>query len=418
MSSSSICQKLYNLENRVKALENLNENENMTLTMKVGLLHSLTGTMALSETPVHQAALMAIDEINKNGGVKVGPHTTFIEPITKDGESDPAVFKTKAQELIDQGVEAIFGCWTSSSRKAVQEITETNKTLLFYPTQYEGEECSRYTMYLGFSPNQQSIPAVQYFMEEHPSPVKDTFLVGSDYVYPRTSNEITKKQLAEDYNQVVVGEEYLPLGEVSGIDSVLEKIKNALPTGGYIINTLNGDQNVSFFAGLKSKGLTAENGYYVMSFSISEQESESIGPENLAGHYIASKCISSLNTVKASAYVSKTEARYGNDKPGDADEAIYTAMYLWKQAAEKTKSVDTDAVSQELRGMSFDAPQGLVQIRNNNHLQQPLRIGLFNITSKLEIVKEIQDIEPKAWNLEKNFICDHSDPNKGEKYQF
>ena len=241
-------------------------------TVKVGLLHSLSGTMAISETSVRDAEKLAIQEINDQGGV-MGKK---IEIIEEDGASDPQIFSEKAKKLLmNDKVATIFGCWTSASRKAVKPVVEGSNGLLWYPTQYEGMEQSKNIMYMGAAPNQQIVPAIEYLMKNGK---KKMFLVGSDYVFPQTANRIIKAQLAAQGGEVV-GEEYTPMG-YTDYATIISKIKAAHPD--VIVNTLNGDSNVAFFKQLKDAGVTAE-ACPVMSFSIAEEEIKGIGAENIEG---------------------------------------------------------------------------------------------------------------------------------------
>lgn len=219
-------------------------------TIKVGILHSLSGTMAISETTVVEAEELAIEEINAAGGV-LGKQ---IEVIKEDGSSDWPTFAEKATKLIDQDkVVTIFGCWTSASRKAVLPVFESKNHLLWYPVQYEGQECSQNIFYTGAAPNQQIEPAVDWLLENKG---KQFFLVGSDYVFPRTANNIIKEQLKAKGGETV-GEDYLPLGNTE-VTPIITKIKKALPNGGVIFNTLNGDSNVAFFKQIQAAGLTPD----------------------------------------------------------------------------------------------------------------------------------------------------------------
>ncbi|MGB0278257.1 MAG: transporter substrate-binding protein, partial [Prochlorococcaceae cyanobacterium] len=215
-------------------------------TVTVGILHSLTGTMAISESTLVDTEKMAIDEINAAGGVEVDGKKYKIEYIVEDGASDWPTFAEKSKKLIDQDkVPVVFGGWTSASRKAMLPVYESKNAFLYYPIQYEGQECSKNIFYTGATPNQQSEPATFFMYKNSPAAGKPFFLVGSDYVFPRTSNTITKEQL-KSLGGEVVGEDYLPLGNTE-VAPIIAKIKKALPDGGVIINTLNGDQNVAFF---------------------------------------------------------------------------------------------------------------------------------------------------------------------------
>ena len=243
----------------------------------IGLLHSLSGTMAISEKTLLDAEIMAIEEINNSGGILLNGRRYEIKYIVEDGQSDWPTFARKANKLITvDRVPVVFGGWTSASRKAMLPVFELYDSLLFYPIQYEGQECSNNIFYTGATPNQQSEPATDFMYKRSPAAGGNFFLVGSDYVFPRTSNTITKAQLKQ-LGGKVVGEDYLPLGNTE-VAPIISKIKKALPNGGIIINTLNGDQNVAFFKQIQDAGITPSNGYYVMNYSIAEEEISIIGP--------------------------------------------------------------------------------------------------------------------------------------------
>jgi urea transport system substrate-binding protein len=241
-------------------------------TIKVGILHSLSGTMSISEKSVVDAEQLAIEEINAAGGV-LGKQ---IEAIVEDGNSDWPTFAEKAKKLIDQDkVVTVFGCWTSASRKAVLPVFEQKKHMLWYPVQYEGQECSQNIFYTGAAPNQQIEPAVDWLLQNKG---KEFFLVGSNYVFPKTANTIIKAQLAAKGGKTV-GEDYIPLGNTE-VAPIIAKIKKALPNGGVIFNTLNGDSNVAFFKGLQEAGMAPDK-YPTMSVSVAEEEIQAIGKEYL-----------------------------------------------------------------------------------------------------------------------------------------
>lgn len=383
-------------------------------TIKVGILHSLSGTMAISEKSVVDAELMAIDEINAAGGV-LGKK---IEPVKEDGGSDWPTFAEKAKKLIDQDkVVSIFGCWTSASRKAVLPVFEDKKHLLWYPVQYEGQECSQSIFYTGAAPNQQIEPAVDWLLQNKG---KDFFLVGSDYVFPRTANTIIKAQLAAKGGKTV-GEDYLPLGNTE-VTPIIAKIKAALPKGGVIFNTLNGDSNVAFFKQMQGAGLGPDK-YPVMSVSIAEEEVKAIGVEYLKGHYAAWNYFQTVDTPENQKFVQNFKAKYGQDRvTNDPMEAAYIAVYLWKQAVEKAKSTDIEAVKKAALTQTFDAPEGKVTLDNNHHLSKFVRIGEVAEDGLFKIVYASKEaIKPIPWNQyvaeTKGYACDWSDPAKGGKYK-
>lgn len=384
-------------------------------TIKVGILHSLSGTMAISEKSVVDAEQLAIEEINKAGGI-LGKK---IEPIVEDGNSDWPTFAEKAKKLIDQDkVVTVFGCWTSASRKAVLPVFESKNHQLWYPVQYEGQECSKNIFYTGAAPNQQIEPAVDWLLENKG---KKFFLVGSDYVFPRTANTIIKAQLAAKQGEVV-GEDYIPLGGTE-VTPIIAKIKAALPDGGVIFNSLNGDSNVAFFKQLQGAGLTPDK-YPTMSVSIAEEEVKAIGVEYLKGHYAAWNYFMTVDTPANKKFVEAFKAKYGKDRvTNDPMEAAYIMVYLWKQAVEKAGTADDlDKVRMAALGQSFDAPEGKVTMENNHHISKFVRIGEVAEDGMFKIVFETKEaVKPVPWNQyvaeTKGYSCDWSDPAKGGKYK-
>lgn len=334
--------------------------------IKVGILHSLSGTMAISETSVKDAELLAIKELNKKGGV-LGKK---IEPVIEDGASDWPTFAEKAKKLLQQDkVAAIFGGWTSASRKAMLPVVEQNHGLLFYPVQYEGMESSPNIFYSGAAPNQQIVPAVEWLLKNRGTKF---FLLGSDYVFPRTANAAIKAQLAAEGGQLV-GEEYTPLGHTD-YNTVIAKIKKDKPQ--VIFNTLNGDSNVAFFKQLKDAGITSKD-LTVLSVSIAEEEIRGIGAENLKGYLASWNYYQTTSTPENKEFVKKYKAEYGNDRvTDDPIEAAYFQVYLWAKAVEKAGSTDVDKVKQAAKGLEFNAPEGTVKIDGDNqHVYKTVRIG-------------------------------------------
>ncbi|MDB9447038.1 urea ABC transporter substrate-binding protein [Anabaena sp. CS-542/02] len=383
-------------------------------TIKVGILHSLSGTMAISERSVVDAERLAIKEINAAGGV-LGKQ---IEAITEDGASNWDTFREKATKLIDQDqTVVIFGCWTSASRKNVKPVFESKDHMLWYPVQYEGQECSKNIFYTGAAPNQQIEPSVDWMLKNKG---KEFFLVGSDYVFPRTANTIIKAQL-EALGGKTVGEDYLPLGNVE-VTPIISKIRQALPNGGVIYNTLNGDSNVAFFKQLKGAGLTADK-YPSMSVSIAEEEVKAIGVEYLQGHYAAWNYFQTVDTPANKKFVEAFKKEYGADRViNDPMEAAYVAVYLWKQAVEKAGTTDLDKVRAAAYGQTLDAPEGKVTMNANHHLSKIVRIGEVRQDGLFDIVYATPaPVEPIPWNQfvqeTQGFGCDWSDPAKGGKYK-
>lgn len=346
-------------------------------TVKVGILHSQSGSMAASEKAVLQAELMAIEEINSGGGV-LGH---LIEPVIEDGESNARVFADKATKLITKdGVKTIFGCWTSDSRKAVKAIVEEEYNLLWYPLQYEGMEASPNIMYVGAAPNQQIVPAIDYCFENFG---KRMYLLGSDYVFPQTANRIIKAQLKALGGQVV-GEEYASLMEIDFKD-IIDHIKAAKPD--VIINTLNGDSNIAFFAQLRAADISAED-LPVMSFSIGESEIKNIGAQSCKGNYVAWTYFESLASNKNHKFVEDYKKHYGQEqKVEDPVEAGYMAVYLWASCCEKAGTFDIEPIRIAAKGLSYIAPEGMVTIEGSNqHLNKTVRIGVIEESGDIKEV--------------------------------
>jgi urea transport system substrate-binding protein len=345
--------------------------------IKVGILHSLTGTMSISETAVVDATKLAIDEVNAAGGI----NGRKLEVIVADGKSDDSTFAAEAERLITQDrTSVVFGCWTSACRKTVKPIFEKYDHLLFYPLQYEGLEYSKNIIYTGATPNQQILPAVKWAHEKLGPRV---FLVGSDYVFPRTANEIIKDRLKQ-LGGTVVGEEYVLLGSQS-VDAVVRKIAAAKPS--YILNTINGDTNVAFFKALRAKGITPQK-VPTISFSISEAELATMGAKDLAGHYASWNYFQSVPTPANQIFVKAFQDRYGSHRvTGDPMEAAYFGVHLWALAARSADSALPEAVRKALPAQRFVAPEGPVYIDpENNHTAKTVRIGKILANGQFEMV--------------------------------
>ncbi|AFI30274.1 urea ABC transporter substrate-binding protein [Bacillus sp. JS] len=335
-------------------------------SVKVGILHSLSGTMAISEVSVHDAELIAIQEINQKGGV-LGKK---LEPVVEDGASDWPTYAEKMRKLLQQDkVAAVFGGWTSASRKAMLPVVEQNNGLLFYPVQYEGMETSPNIFYTGATTNQQIVPAVDWLLKNKG---KKFFLIGSDYVFPRTANKIIKAQVKAGGGEIA-GEEYTPLGHTN-YSTLVSKIKEKQPD--VIFNTLNGDSNVAFFKQLKDAGISADD-MPVMSASVAEEEIRGIGPDVLKGHYAVWNYFQTTNTSENQTFVKNYKKMNGDSRvTSDPIEAGYNAVYLWAAAVEKAKSFDVDKVKKAADGISFKAPGGTVKIDGDTqHLYKTVRIG-------------------------------------------
>jgi urea transport system substrate-binding protein len=346
-------------------------------TIKVGILHSLSGTMAISEVSVRDAELLAIEEINAKGGV-LGKK---IEAKVEDGASDWPTFAEKAQKLISvDKVVTTFGGWTSASRKAMLPVFEKNKALLWYPVQYEGLETSPYIFYSGATTNQQIIPGMDYLKAQGKTKI---FLVGSDYVFPRTANKEIKAYAAAN-GITIVGEEYTPLGHTE-YSTVVNKLKDAKPDA--VFNTLNGDSNVAFFKQFKAAGLTAQS-MPVMSVSVAEEEVRGIGPENVVGHLTAWNYYQTTDTPANKTFVEAYKKKFGaNRVVGDPIEAGYIQVYLWAAAVEKAGTTEVEAVRKAADGITFDAPEGKVTIDGaTQHLYKTARIGVIEANG---LIKEV-----------------------------
>lgn len=349
-------------------------------SIKVGFINSLSGTMAISETTVSESLKMAADEINEAGGV----NGKKLDVVTEDGASEPAVFAERSTRLIQQEcVAAVFGGWTSASRKAMLPVFESNNSLLFYPVQYEGMESSPNIFYSGATTNQQIIPALDYLKEEEG--VKKLFLVGSDYVFPRTANMIIK-QYAEANGIEIVGEEYTPLGSTD-FTTIANRIKGSGADA--VFNTLNGDSNVAFFRQYNSLGLNSDS-MPVMSVSIAEEEVEGIGASNVEGQLTAWNYYQTVESAENKKFVEAFKDRYGQDRvTSDPMEAAYTSLYLWKAMVEKADSFDVDAVREAAADTTFDAPEGKVTVNGENqHLAKTPRIGRINDKGLIDVIWE------------------------------
>ena len=345
--------------------------------VRVGILHSLTGTMAISERAVVDATLLAIEEINASGGL-LGRQ---LVPIIADGESDWPVFAAEAERLITkEAVAVVFGCWTSASRRTVRPVFERHDHLLFYPVQYEGVEASRNIVYTGAAPNQQILPAVKWSFDNLG---KRFFLVGSDYVFPRTANAIIRDQVASLGGEVV-GEAYIDLGS-HDVDGVIAAILEAKPA--VILNTINGDSNVAFFKALRQSGVGPSD-IPTMSFSISEQELQTMGVEGMVGDLACWNYFQTTAGEENAGFVARCQKRYGADRvTTDPMEAAYFGVYLWAEAVKSIGGFDARQVVGELPGQSYDAPGGLVHIDGrNNHCWKQVRIAKIKADGQFEEV--------------------------------
>ncbi|NEP13352.1 MAG: urea ABC transporter substrate-binding protein [Symploca sp. SIO2C1] len=356
-------------------------------SVKVGILHSLQGTMAISEAPLKDAELMAIAEINQAGGV-LGK---LIEPVIEDGASNPSLFESKARKLIQQDqIVTLFGGWTSACRKAVLPVLEELNAQLWYPLQYEGLESSKHVFYTGSCPNQQVEPAVGWLLQNQG---KRFYLLGSDYVFPRTVNKIIKAQLKQQ-GGIVVGEDYLPLG-TQDFRKVITRIKQQAPD--VVFSTINGDSNIAFYRQYQELGLTADK-IPIMAVSIAEEELQRIG-KAATGHYASWTYFQSLETPNNRKFVNNFQRCYGAERvTSDPIEAAYSQVYIWKQAVELAQSFEVDRVRVAAYGQSFEAPGGCICIEPNHHVGKVSQIGRILPTGQFEIVKTSNNlIKPLPW---------------------
>lgn len=357
-------------------------------TVKVGIIHSLTGTMAISEASVVDAEKLAIDEINASGGV-LGK---TIDPIVEDGASDWPTFAEKARKLLENDhVVATFGAFTSASRKAVLPVFERNKALLYYPTFYEGLEKSPAIIYTGAEASQQTLAAVSWLMANKG---KTVYLVGSDYIWPRTTNKLARASVTKQ-GGYIVGEDYLPLGNIE-FSSVINKIKAAKPD--IVLSTIVGGSNVAFYKQLKAAGIDSSN-QTLMALAVTEEEVTGIGAENLTGFLTCMSYFQSLKNPVNEKFVAAFKARYGEKRVvGDPMAAAYTAVYLWKKAVEKAGSFDVPAVIAASSELTLDAPEGEVKVhKDNHHLWKRARIGTLNAQGQVDVIYESAPIEPNPF---------------------
>ena len=387
-------------------------------TIKVGVLHSLSGTMAISETVLKDTVLMAIDEINAKGGV-LGKK---LEPVVVDPASNWPLFAEKAKQLITQDkVAVVFGCWTSVSRKSVLPVFEENNSLLFYPVQYEGEELSKNVFYTGAAPNQQAIPAVEYLMSKDGGGAKRFVLLGTDYVYPRTTNKILRAFLhSKGITDADIMEEYTPFGH-SDYQSIIAKIKKFAGEGKKtaVVSTINGDSNVPFYKELGNQGLKATD-VPVVAFSVGEEELRGVDAKPLVGHLAAWNYFMSIKSPANTEFVKKWSdyAKAHNipghkDKPltNDPMEATYIGINMWAQAVNKAKSTDTDKVIAAMAGQTFKAPGGFTSTmdKENHHLWKPVFIGEVKADGQFNVVwKTPGPVQADPWS-------DYIPENKGKK---
>ncbi|HRH75711.1 MAG TPA: urea ABC transporter substrate-binding protein [Cellvibrionaceae bacterium] len=359
-------------------------------TVKVGILHSVTGTMAISETGSVQAEKLAIEQINAAGGV-LGRKIEFIQ---EDGASDWPTFAEKSKKLlVNDKAAAVFGCWTSASRKAVLPVFEQYNGMLYYPTFYEGLEQSPNVIYTGQEATQQILAGIDWVVKEKGA--KTFYLLGSDYIWPRTSNKIARKHI-EKLGLSVVGEEYYPLGHTQ-FNSVINKIKLKKPDVIYAI--VVGGSNVAFYKQLKAAGIEL-NKQTLLTISVTEDEIQGIGGENIAGAFAAMKYFQSLDNDNNKAFVKAFKEKWGaNVVIGDVTQAAYLGPWLWKAAVEKAGSFDIDKIKKASPDIELKtAPEGYVKIHPNHHLWSKTRIGLAQPDGQYKVVYETKELmEPNPF---------------------
>jgi urea transport system substrate-binding protein len=356
--------------------------------VKVGILHSLTGTIAIAEKSVVDAEMLAIEEINKAGGVM----GSRIEAVVEDGASDWPTFAEKARKLMERDkVAAVMGCYTSASRKAVLPVFEKLKGLLYYPTYYEGLEQSPNIMYTAQEATQSVIAAMEWLYKNKG---KTFYMIGSDYIWPRTTIKIAKATLNR-LGGKLAGEGYYPLGHIE-FSSEINKIKAAKPD--VILNCVVGGSNVAFFKQLTAAGITGKN-QTVLSLAVSEEEVSGIGSENTAGTLTCMGYFQSLKNPANDKFVKAFKAKYGaNRVVGDTLECGYISVYLWKLAAEKAKSFEVEKVVAASADLPIDAPEGKVKFhKSNHHLWKHARIGTFRPDGQVDMIYESPLIEPNPF---------------------
>jgi len=369
-------------------------------TIKIGVLHSLSGTMAISETTLKDTILMMVDDINKKGGL-LGKK---VEAVVVDPASNWPLFAEKARDLLSkEKVAVVFGCWTSVSRKSVLPVFEELNGLLFYPVQYEGEESSNNVFYTGAAPNQQAIPAVEYLMSSEGGSVKRWVLEGTDYVYPRTTNKILEaflkvKGVAPEDIKI----NYTPFGhsdwqtEVAAIKSFASGGKKTA-----VVSTINGDANVPFYKELANAGIKASD-IPVVAFSVGEEELAGIDTKNLVGHLAAWNYFQSVKNPTNEGFIKEWHDFIKNPKrvTNDPMEAHYIGFKMWAQAVKQAGTTDVDAVRQAVYGQKAKAPSGFVEVMNtNHHLSKPVMIGEIQANGQFDIVWQTKEtIKADAWS--------------------
>ena len=371
--------------------------------IKVGVLHSLSGTMAISETTLRDTVLMLVDNLNANGGLLGRP----VEAVVVDPASDWPLFAEKARELLEaHEVDIVFGNWTSVSRKSVLPVFEELNGLLFYPVQYEGEESSRNVFYTGAAPNQQAIPAVEYLMSEDGGEAERWILLGTDYVYPRTTNKILRAFLhSKGVDDGDIMEQYTPFGH-SDWQTIVSDVRRFASEGKRtaVISTINGDANVPFYKELANQGIRAED-IPVIAFSVGEEELAGLDTAPLVGHLAAWNYFMSVETPENTQFIEAWHAFIGNTArvTNDPMEAHYIGFNMWVQAVQQAGTTNVDAVRQAMYGQEFRSLSGYDVVMNtNHHLSKPVMIGEIQDDGQFDIVWQTDGVViGDAWS---NFI--------------
>ena len=364
-------------------------------TIKVGVLHSLSGTLAISETTLKDTMLLLIDEQNKKGGI-MGKQ---LEAVVVDPASDWPLFAEKARELLTvQDVDVMFGCWTSVSRKSVLPVIEELNGLLFYPVQYEGEESSKNVFYTGAAPNQQAIPATDYFLEE--LGVEKFALLGTDYVYPRTTNNILESYLqSKGIPESDIFVNYTPFGHSDWSKIVSDVV--ALGADGKkvgVVSTINGDANIGFYKELAAAGISADD-IPVVAFSVGEEELSGLDTSNLVGHLAAWNYFQSADVEANSEWIAAFKDRMGDERvTNDPMEAHYIGFNMWVNAVEAAGTTDVDAVRDAMYGQKFpNLTGGMAEMLPNHHLSKPVLIGEIQADGQFDIISQTSEVPGDAW---------------------
>ena len=364
-------------------------------TIKVGVLHSLSGTLAISETTLKDTMLLLIDEQNKKGGI-MGKQ---LEAVVVDPASDWPLFAEKARELLTvQDVDVMFGCWTSVSRKSVLPVIEELNGLLFYPVQYEGEESSKNVFYTGAAPNQQAIPATDYFLEE--LGVEKFALLGTDYVYPRTTNNILESYLqSKGIPESDIFVNYTPFGHSDWSKIVSDVV--ALGADGKkvgVVSTINGDANIGFYKELAAAGISADD-IPVVAFSVGEEELSGLDTSNLVGHLAAWNYFQSADVEANSEWIAAFKDRMGDERvTNDPMEAHYIGFNMWVNAVEAAGTTDVDAVRDAMYGQKFpNLTGGMAEMLPNHHLSKPVLIGEIQADGQFDTISQTSEVPGDAW---------------------